>query len=447
MIDKPLERTLPNDQNRENIYDRARKLMPAGIGGQSQYRLPHPIYLSRANGSRVYDTDGHEYIDYMIGAGSLSLGHGHPSVVRAVRKVLEASVPNLAATEDQLELALRLQRYFPSMERIRFTPSGTEANQALIRLARAFTGRDRIAKFEGGYHGQAENMLVSVSAYEPARGPATRPNAVPYHSRIPQDVLRLTTVLPFNNIEATVRLIEEQASEIAMALAEPILGFGGAIPADPEYLRALRDVTRKHGILLAFDEVITGFRFRMGGAQHHYDVKPDLTVLGKVIAGGYPLAAFGGRADVMDLLSIESHPDDYVFQSGTFSATPLSVAAGLASLMMIEDSDIFIKVNALGEHLRAGLKRVIEEAGYPVQVTGVGPLFHTHFTEQPVRDARAACDADEARLSDLHLRLLGRGIFVYQGHVSFVSAAHSEQDIEDTIKAYRAVLNEMCSEQ
>jgi glutamate-1-semialdehyde 2,1-aminomutase len=446
VTDKTLEHAFP-DQNRETIYDRARKLMRAGIGGQSQYRLPHPIYLSRANGSRVYDTEGHEYIDYMIGAGSLSLGHGHPSVVRAVRKVLEASVPNLAATEDQLELASRLQRYFPSMERIRFTPSGTEANQALIRLARAFTGRDRIAKFEGGYHGQAENVLISVTAYEPARGLVTRPNAVPYHSRIPQDVLRLTTVLPFNNIEATVRLIEEQASDIAIVLAEPILGFGGAIPADPEYLRALRDVTRKHDILLAFDEVITGFRFRMGGAQHHYDVQPDLTALGKVIAGGYPLAAFGGRADVMDLLSVESHPDDYVFQSGTFSATPLSVAAGLASLMMIEESDVFIKVNALGEHLRAGLRRVIEEAGYPVQVTGIGPLFHTHFTEHPVRDARTVCDADEARLRDLHVRLLGKGIFVYQGHVSFVSAAHSEQDIEDTIKAYRAVMDEMRSEQ
>jgi glutamate-1-semialdehyde 2,1-aminomutase len=332
------------------------------------------------------------------------------------------------------------------MERIRFTPSGTEANQVLIRLARAFTGRDRIAKFEGGYHGQAENVLISVSAYEPARGPANRPNAVPYHGRIPQDVLGLTTVLPFNNIDATVRLIEEQASEIAVVLAEPILGFGGAIPADPDYLRALRDVTRKHGILLAFDEVITGFRFRMGGAQHHYDVQPDLTVLGKVIAGGYPLAALGGRADVMDLLSIESHPDDYIFQSGTFSATPLTVAAGLASLMMIEDSDVFSRVNALGERLRAGLKQVIEKAGYPVQVTGVGPLFHTHFTEKPVRDARDACDADEAMVRDLHTRLLGKGIFVYQGHVNFVSAAHAEQDIEDTIKAYGAVLNEMRSE-
>lgn len=437
------ERRLSNDQNQESIYERARALMPAGIGGQSQYRQPHPIYLSRAKGSRIYDTAGHEYVDYMIGAGSLSLGHGHPKVVQAVQKALTASVPNLAATEDQVEFAARLQRYFPSMERIRFMPSGTEANQALIRLARASSGRDRIAKFEGGYHGQAENVLVSVNAYEPMRGPAARPNSVPYHSRIPQEVLQLTTVLPFNNVEATVRLIEEQASEIAVVIAEPILGFGGAVPADPEYLRALRAVTRKHGILLAFDEVITGFRFRMGGAQHHYDVQPDLTVLGKVIAGGYPLAAFGGRADVMDLLSIESHPDDYIFQSGTFSATPLSIAAGLASLMIIEDSDVFSAVNALGEQLRAGLKRVTQEAGYPVQVTGVGPMFHTHFTVEPVSDARAVCDADETRLRDLHLRLLSKGVFVYQGHVSFVSAAHDEQDIEVTIKAYSDVLNEM----
>ena len=213
--------------------------------------------------------------------------------------------------------------------------------QSVIRLARAFTGRDKIAKFEGAYHGSGENVLVSCAADKSSRGPRHEPRAVPFHTRTPEEVLKLTVILPFNDIEASVALIERHARELALVIAEPVLGFGGAIPADREYLAAIREVTRKHGILLAFDEVITGFRSRMGGIQYEYGVCPDLTVLGKVIAGGYPMAAFGGRADVMEMLSSEKRPEDYIFQSGTFSAFPLSVAAGLAALKVMEDSAVF----------------------------------------------------------------------------------------------------------
>jgi glutamate-1-semialdehyde 2,1-aminomutase len=228
------------------LHERASKVMPSGVGGQSQHRLPHPIYIHRARGSRLYDRDGNEYIDFMIGAGSLIHGHANPAIVRAVREAIEEGVPNLSATERQIELVDRLVRYVPSMERVRFLPSGTEAVQSIIRLARAYTGRDKIAKFEGAYHGAGENVLISCSADKSSRGPDEAPRAIPFHNRVPEDVLKLTIVLPFNNIESTVALIEKHANELALVIVEPLLGFGGAIPADPEYLAAIREVTRRH---------------------------------------------------------------------------------------------------------------------------------------------------------------------------------------------------------
>lgn len=430
------------DQSRA-LHARASKVMPAGVGGQSQYRPPHPVYISRARGSRLYDRDGNEYIDFMIGAGSLIHGHAHPAITRAVRDALEEGVPNLSVTERQIELAERLVHYLPSIERIRFVPSGSEAVQSVIRLARAFTGRDQIAKFEGAYHGSGENMLISCTADKSSRGPQEEPRAVAYHTRTPENVLELTVILPFNDIDASVALIEKHARELALVIAEPVLGFGGAIPADREYLAAIREVTRKHGIMLAFDEVITGFRSRMGGIQDQYGVRPDLTVLGKVIAGGYPMAAFGGRADVMELLSSEKHPEEYVFQSGTFSAFPLSVAAGLASLKVMEDSAVFPRMNELGDRMRSGLKQAAEATGYAMEVTGVGSIFHTHFTKEQVRSVRQAEDADHDLLRELHMRLLGHGIFLYQGHVGFISSAHREEDIDQAVAAAAEVLRTM----
>jgi glutamate-1-semialdehyde 2,1-aminomutase len=255
--------------------------------------------------------------------------------------------------------------------------------------------------------------------------------------------LQLTIVLPFNDIDSTVALIEKHASELALVIVEPLLGFGGAIPADPEYLAAIRDVTRRKGILLAFDEVITGFRSRMGGIQDEYGVTPDLTILGKVIAGGYPMAAIGGRVEVMERLSSEAHPEDYIFQSGTFSAFPLSVAAGLAALKVMEDSAVFSRMNDLGDQMRRGLKHAAEAAGYAVQVTGHGPLFHIHFTTEPIRSVRQAEDADHALLREFHVRMLAQGIFFYQQHVGFISSAHSEADVAQAVAAATEVLNAM----
>jgi glutamate-1-semialdehyde 2,1-aminomutase len=274
----------------QRLHARAKDVMPDGVAAYSQNRAPHPLYLAGAQGARLFDVDGNEYIDYMLGAGPLVLGHRHPAIVAAVQQALDEGVPNIGVCERQIELAELLKRHLPSMDQVRFVPTGTEAVQSVIKIARRFTRRNMIAKFEGAYHGQAENVMVSVTAAADKRGDVNAPNAVPYHCHLPEELLNLTLVLPFNDIDACTALIERHADDLAVVLIEPMLGFAGAIPAEPEFLAALRDVTARHGVLLAFDEVITGFRLAMGGGQELYGIAPDLTVLGKAIGGGMPLS-------------------------------------------------------------------------------------------------------------------------------------------------------------
>lgn len=435
-----------NFKHSRRLHARAQAAMPDGVAAYSQSRAPHPIYLAGAHEARLVDIDGNEYIDYMLGAGPLVLGHRHPKIIEAIQTALHEGIPNIGVCERQIELAELLQRYLPSMEQIRFLPTGTEAVQAAIRVARRFTGRQLIAKFEGAYHGQAENVLISVDGSAETRGPASAPNAVPYHCPVPAEVLKLTVVLPFNDIDACTALIEQHAKDLALVLVEPMLGFSGAIPAEPEFLRALREVTARHGVLLAFDEVITGFRLAMGGGQEFYRVTPDLTVLGKAIGGGMPLAAFGGRKDVMDYLSVTEHPEDYVFQSGTFSAFPISVAAGLATLRTMAATNAIAGTNAIGEQMRAGLRKVISDCGFAASVTGVGSLFHIHFTNRKVRSAREAGKANQALIQELHQRLLAYGIYFYRGRLGFLSTAHASDDIGMTLDSVQTVLQQLKEE-
>ncbi len=430
----------------QRLHARALEVMPDGVAAYSQNRAPHPLYLNSGQGSRIRDVDGNEYIDYMLGAGPLVLGHRHPEVIAAVHAAVDEAVPNVGVCERQVELAELLQTYLPSMERIRFLPTGTEAVQAAIRVARHHTGRKMIAKFEGAYHGQSENVMISVAASAHTRGNADAPNAVPYHCDIPGEILGLTVVLPFNDIEACNALLERYADDLAIVLIEPMLGFAGAIPAEHEFLAALREKTAQLGILLAFDEVITGFRLSMGGGQELFNIKPDLTVLGKAIGGGMPLAAFGGRAEVMDCLSVAQNPDTYVFQSGTFSGFPMSLAAGLATLRTLKSTNALKHTNAIGEQMRRGLRQVIADSGFAADVTGIGSLFHIHFTSERVRTARQAEDADHELIRDLHQRLLAHGIYFYGGRLGFLSAAHASDDIGLTLGAFKTVLEEMAGE-
>ena len=425
------------------FHDRARAVMPDGIAGYSQLRSPQPLYLSHAEGARIVDVDGTDYIDYMLGAGPLVLGHRHPAIIAAIHAAVDRAIPNLGVGEGQIELAERLTHYLPSIEHLRFLPTGTEAVQAAIRIARKYTGRNLISKFEGAYHGQADNVMVSVAAPAAKRGDKSAPERIPYHCHLPPEILDLTVVLPFNDSAACRRIIEQHADDLALILIEPMLGFAGAIPAEPGFLNDLRSITRKHGILLCFDEVITGFRLAMGGGQAYYDVTPDLTVLGKAIGGGMPLAAVGGHKDVMDVVSVLNHPDDYVFQSGTFSAFPMSIAAGIATLHTMEQDNTVAHTNAIGEMIRTGLRDIVAERAIDADVTGVGSLFHIHFTTERVRSAREAEDADQDAIRTLHERLIKHGIYFYAGRLGFLSGAHGGDDVGYTMNAMRSVIEEM----
>lgn len=416
------------------LHARASKVFPDGVGAHSQLRAPHPLYLARAEGARLYDVDGHAYVDYMLGAGPAILGHRHPAIVEAVERALATGLPNIAVTEAQIELAETVQRHVPSMQRLRFLPTGTEAVQAAIRVARRATGRRLVAKFEGAYHGQADNVMVSVAVPAEQCGSLDAPQAVPYHCALPEEIRNLTLVLPYNDLARTSAILERHAQDVAIVLIEPMLGFAGAIPAEREFLHGLRALTARHGIVLAFDEVITGFRLGLGGGQGHYGVTPDLTILGKAIGGGMPLAAFGGRAELMDWLSQEKHPHDYVFQSGTYSALPLSLAAGLATLRVLEQ-DGGAALVALGEYARAGLRRVLDAHAVEAAVTGIGSLFHLHFGLRTVRSARDAEAADADRVRRLHQALLAHGLYFYAGRLGFLSTAHTHADIDALLAA------------
>lgn len=442
---------LDNEQNAEQFDDRhyharACEVMPDGVAGYSQLRSPRPLYLSHAEGARIFDINGKDYIDYLLGAGPLILGHRHPAISSAVHSALDRAIPNVGVSIKQVELAERLRHHVPSMEYLRFLPTGTEGVQAAIRIARKFTGRDLIGKFEGGYHGQSDNVMVSVSATSENRGSESEPTRVPYHCHLPKTVADLTVILPFNDIEACSKIIERHADDLAVILIEPMLGFAGAIPAEQDFIDKLRSLTKKYGILLCFDEVITGFRLAMGGGQAHFRVTPDLTVLGKAIGGGMPLAAVGGHKNIMDVLSVTKHPDDYVFQSGTFSAFPMSVAAGLATIDTMERDNTIQHTNEIGEMARTGLRDIVEDLDIAADVTGLGSLFHIHFTAGKVRSARDAEDANQRATLILHERLLNHGIHFYAGRLGFLSGVHGGDDIGYTLNSIRAVIEELQAE-
>ncbi len=421
------------------LHRRALQLFPDGVAANSQMRAPHPVYLTHAEGARLYDVDGNAYIDFMLGAGPAILGHRHPAIRDAISRALDSGLPNIAVAEQQIALAETIQRLMPSIERIRFLPTGTEAVQAAIRVARRATGRKMIAKFEGAYHGQADNVMVSVAAPAELRGTLSAPARIPYHCSLPDELAALTLVLPYNDLAATTALLEQYASDLAIVLIEPMLGFAGAIPAEHPFLQGLRAVTARLGIVLAFDEVITGFRVGLGGGQGWFGIRPDLSILGKAIGGGMPLSAFGGRADLMNYVATSQHPEDYVFQSGTFSGLPVSVAAGIATLKVLEDGGAE-HLLALGDYARRELRRMVDELELDASVTGLGSLFHLHFTGAEVRSAREAEDADQARVLRLHQALLERGCYFYAGRLAFLSTAHTTEDIDFMLEGMRAEL-------
>ncbi|HKE30228.1 MAG TPA: aspartate aminotransferase family protein [Candidatus Angelobacter sp.] len=422
------------------LHEEAKKFLPGGDTRSATYFDPYPLYIQQGSDCRITDVDGNEYIDFFNNYKSLIHGHAHPRITEAVSRQLAKGTAYAAPLEVQTRLAEVLCERISSLKQVRFCNSGTEATMGAIRAAKAFTGRNKIIKMEGGYHGSHDAAEVSLAPDASLAGPDESPYSVASSRGIFQGVLQDVMVAPFNNIEATSALIRRHRDDLAAVILEPMMGSGGMIAASPEYLRAVRQETESCGALLIFDEVIT-FRVSYGGAQEVYQVKPDLTALGKIIGGGFPVGAFGGRADIMAQFNPQNRK---LSHSGTFNGNAITMVAGLAALEMLTREEI-ARINQLGERLRVGLRRAFTAAGIDGQVTGIGSMARIHFTGENVVDYRAAWRAAKEMLPPVHLELLNRGIFVAPRCEWAVSTPMGEQEIDAALEAFSATLSETIS--
>jgi glutamate-1-semialdehyde 2,1-aminomutase len=407
----------------------AEKVMPAGVnspvrafrgvGGQAPF-------IARGDGARITDVDGKVYLDFVASWGPLILGHAPAAVVEAITESARRGTSYGAPTELEVRMAETIGVAYPSMEMVRLVSSGTEAAMSAIRLARGATGRDVLVKFEGGYHGHADSLLVKAGS-----GGATF--GIPDSRGVPAALAALTTTLSFNDADGARQLFRQRGGEIAAVIVEPVAGNMGVVPPAPGFLETLREVTAEHGALLIFDEVITGFRIAYGGAQERYGVRPDLTILGKIIGGGLPVGAYGGRREIMANVA----PLGGVYQAGTLSGNPLAVSAGLAMLAALRTSGVYDRLEALGARAELGLTEAARKAGVPLTVNRVGSMLTGFFCEGPVVDWNSASRADTRRYAAFFHAMLERGIYLApsQFEAAFVSLAHSDADLDHAARA------------
>ena len=424
------------------LIARAKKVMPGGDTRASAHYFPYPLFMTHGSGARIFDIEGRSFLDFMNNFTSLIHGHAFAPVVEAIQKQAALGTAFAAPILSQIELAELLVDRVPSLETLRFTSSGTEATLMCIRCARAVTGKEKVLKMEGGYHGSYEQAEVSLIPLPQEAGQIDRPNSLPVDASFPQAVLDDTIVAPLNHIEAAKRIIESNASDLAAVIVEPMLGSMGMIKAQAGYLEMLRELTEKHGIVLIFDEVIT-LRASLGGMQAVTGVTPDLTSMGKIIGGGLPVGAFGGRQDLMDVFNPTRETP--VMHASTFSGNPMSMAAGLAA-MTAYDQEAVARVNALGERLRAGIDAAFETRGIRGRASGSGSLTNILFTESSPGDARQSLDAmieggHMTRL--LHLGLLRHGLFCAPRLMLAVSTPMRESDIDAAVGAVGDTLEEL----
>jgi glutamate-1-semialdehyde 2,1-aminomutase len=414
-----------------DLFRRAQKILVGGVNSPVRaFRAVGgtPLIIDRAAGSRIWDVDGREYLDYVCSWGSLILGHAHPDIVAAVADQAARGTSFGMTSPLEIELGERMARAVPSIERIRFVSSGTEATMSAVRVARAFTKRDLILKFEGGYHGHADSFLVEGGSGLATFGILSSPG-------VPGALARLTLNAPYNGIAAVERIFAEHYGKIAAVIVEPVAANMGVVPPIPDFLAALRAITQRSEALLIFDEVITGFRVTYGGAQSTFNIQPDITVLGKIIGGGLPVAAYGGRREIMDMIS----PLGPVYQAGTLSGNPLAMRAGLATLPKLEANDFYPALDAKAARLAQGLREALAEAGVAGQVNASSSLLTLFFSEKPVHDYTGAKQSDAARFAAFFRDMLAKGILLppSQFEALFVSAAHTDADIDRTIAAAR----------
>jgi glutamate-1-semialdehyde 2,1-aminomutase len=423
--------------NSSDLFARAQKILVGGVNSPVRaFRAVggEPLIIDRARGSRVIDADGREYIDYICSWGALILGHADPDVVAAVADQASRGTSYGMTSPLEIELGERIARAIPSIERIRFVSSGTEATMSAVRLARGFTKRDLIVKFEGGYHGHSDSFLAEAGSGLATLGISSSPG-------VPGALAALTLNAPYNDVAAVEQLFQKHAGKIAAVIVEPVAANMGVVPPVPGFLESLRRITERDGALLIFDEVITGFRLTYGGAQQVLNVRPDMTVLGKIIGGGLPVAAYGGRCEIMDLIA----PLGPVYQAGTLSGNPLAMRAGLATLTKLAGAGFYDALDNKAQRLANGLRDTLREPGaakVSAQVSSAGSLLTMFFTGEAIRDYTGAKNSDTARFAAFFREMLSRGVLLppSQFEALFVSSVHTDHDIDLTLAAARASL-------
>jgi glutamate-1-semialdehyde 2,1-aminomutase len=424
-------------------FDVARRVLPGGVTSSIRYAAPHPLFVREARGGTVWDLDGNPYLDCRLGFGPVLIGHSPEWITTAVSRALMAGTVYALPHAGEAELAEKVVAAVPGAEMVTFCSSGSEATLHALRLARAATGRTKIAKFEGGYHGVHDAVMVSVQFRPEAAGPVERPVGTPDSPGIPAETVANTLVLPYNH-EAAFELIAAHAHELAAVIVEPVQGAAGSIPAAPGFLERLRAETRRHGIVLVFDEVITGFRLALGGAQEHFGIRADLVTFGKILGGGFPFGALAGSRDLLQLFSV---PDARaagrrpVAYGGTFNGNPASVAAGSATLDFLrEHPGVYAELHDKGDRIRREVQAAAAIRGIPLTALGLGSIFSFRFVQGPVRNVRDLAQEDPGLREALFLRLLSRGVLGHPHH-SFLCAAHSDGDIKRVVEGYHQALD------
>ncbi|MDE0433800.1 MAG: glutamate-1-semialdehyde 2,1-aminomutase [Bryobacterales bacterium] len=429
-----------HERSRE-LFKQAREKIPGGVNSPARaFRAVggDPVFIESGSGSHLHDADGHSYIDYICSWGPLILGHRHPEVTQALHNVIETGTSFGAPTEREVEMAELICELAPSIEMVRLVNSGTEATMSAIRVARGFTGRDFVVKFAGCYHGHVDSLLVKVGS-----GVATL--GISDSGGVPAAFSSTTIPLPFNSFAALEECFANHGGKIACVIVEPVVGNMGCVPPRPGYLEALREITAQHGALLIFDEVMTGFRVSLGGAQGLYGIEPDLTTLGKVIGGGLPIGAYGGRRDVMSKVA----PLGQVYQAGTLSGNPLAVAGGLATLKVLKKApELYEQMEEKSGRLVEGVERAANDAGVAMTVNRVGSMFTFFFNDGPVTDWESSSKSDTDRFAFFFRGMLDLGCYLpcSQFEAAFLSAAHTDEDVAGTIEAAEQVLAALVSD-
>lgn len=419
------------DELSKQLYEESKTFLPGGVNSPVRAYKPYPFFAKKASGSKIYDVDDNEYIDYCLGYGPIVFGHANKQIVEDATNQLNLGTDYGVPSQKELELAREVVERVPCAEMVRFANSGTEATMSAIRLARGVTGRKKIIKFEGAYHGAHDAVLVKSGS-----GAAGQPDS----PGVPEEATINTILVPFNDPEALQKIVEEFKDEIACLIVEPVMGNIGCVPPKNGFLEFLREITDDNNIILIFDEVITGFRLAKGGAQEYYGITPDLATYGKIVGGGFPIGAIAGKRELMEHFA----PEGKVYQAGTFSGNPMSITGGLSAFKVL-DSKAYKQLHDSGEYLRAGIADVLNKLNINYQINGVESMTQVYFTDKPVYDYTTAQKSDTEGFLKYFHNLLNQGVFIApsQYECAFISTMHSKEDLDFTINAIEAALKKL----